>query len=232
MHLKFKDVPKSLNRADVPGVKVGFDLIHCTSHLQSSMVMSFVDVLVNVFDRLDGCADLQVNVTLKLHQQLWGIWHNIFVVKDLVRVLLDSVAIIRSCILWIAIILHASLLTEVFGKALLAESIDHTTICIARTMEHEVPHSFIELRMEMLIRDLGRDEGVNLLSSTYLVLLLKEDKEVHVRKTTFLIFNGVDQSSNLAIVAIMNLLQECLLLLIKDASHQVWTVNSTLTCSS
>src|SRR5205807_835976 len=108
-----------------------------TLHLQGSTVVSLVDVLVDIFDRLDGCTDLQVNMTLKLHQQLRRIWNNIFVGKDGCSVistsarLLDSVAIIRSCILWIPIFLHASLLTKVLGKALLAESIDYTTICSA-----------------------------------------------------------------------------------------------------
>jgi hypothetical protein len=233
VHAKFKDVPHSLDRADVPGVKVGFDLIHSTLHLQSGTVRTFVYVLVYIFDGLDGGTDLQVHMALKLNQEGWRVWNNMSVCKDIkgnrICTLLDSATIIRTCILWIAILLHASLGTEVLGIALLTEAILQTAICIAGTMEHEVRDSFIELRMDICIRNLGRDEGVDLLWCAYLALFMEEDEEVHVRKATLLIFNGVHQSSNLSKVAISNLLQEGLVLLIEHSSHQVRTVNSSLT---
>jgi len=172
-------------------------------------------------------------MALKLHQEGRRVWNNMSVCKDIkgsrICTLLDSVTIIRTCILWIAILLHASLGTEVLGIALLAKAILQAAVCIAGTMEHEVRDSLIELRMDIWIRNLGRDEGVDLLWGAYLALFMEEDEEVHVRKATLLIFYGVDQSSDLSIVAIANLLQEGLVLLIEHSSHQIRTVNSSLT---
>jgi hypothetical protein len=110
-----------------------------------------------------------------------------------------------------------------------ALSIVQATLWSARAMQHVFFHSLIELGMNISVRNLGRDEGVDMLYSADLIVWFQEDEEMHVRQTVFLIFNGVHQSCNLAIVAITNLLQESLLFLIKYASHQVWTVHSTLT---
>jgi hypothetical protein len=96
-------------------------------------------------------------------------------------------------------------------------------------MEHVFFHSLIELGVDISIRDLSRDEGVYLFHSANLVIWFQEDEKVHMRQTTLLIFNGVHQSCHLSIVAFANLLQQGLLLLIEYASHQVWTVHSSLT---
>jgi hypothetical protein len=229
MHWEFKDAPHSLSRADVSGVKICFDLIHRSFHLQGSPVMSFVDVLVDVLDRLDGCTDLHVDMTVELHQQVWRMRNNIFVGEDIAIRLLDGAAIFRSCILWIAILLHDGLSTEGLWVMLLAKSILQATFWSAGTMEHEFADGFIELWMDVLVRNLGRDEGVDLLCSMYLGLWLKKDEEMHVGETALLIFDGVHQSSNLSKVAIANLLQESLLLLVEYASHQVWTIHRGLT---
>ncbi|KIK72095.1 hypothetical protein PAXRUDRAFT_22407 [Paxillus rubicundulus Ve08.2h10] len=45
--------------------------------LQGGMVWSFVIVLVDVFDRLDGGTDFHIYVTLELHQQLSAVRNDI-----------------------------------------------------------------------------------------------------------------------------------------------------------
>src|SRR5258708_27088566 len=113
-----------------------------------------------------------------------------------------------------------------------ALSILRAMLWTARAMQHVFVYSLVELGMDISVRNLGRYEGVDLFNGVYLMIWFKEDEEMHVRKTMLLIFDGVDQSCDLSIVAFMNFLQESLLLLIEYASHQVWTVHSVLTYMS
>jgi len=122
MHCKLKDAPCSLSGADVSGVKIYLDFIHWSWHLQCSTVISLVDILADVFDRLDRSTDFKIDVAVEFHQELWGVRNNIFVGEDSV-ILLDGATIVRSCILWIAILLHQCLGTKKLWKMLLAKSI-------------------------------------------------------------------------------------------------------------
>jgi hypothetical protein len=111
---------------------------------------------------------------------------------------------------------------------LLALSILQATLWSAWTMQHKFFHSLVKLRMDISVGNLSRDEGVHLLHSPNLIFCIEEDEKVHVWQSALLVFNGVYQSCNLPIVTLADLLQEGLLLLIEYASHQVWTVHSTL----
>ena len=82
-------------------------------------------------------------------------------------------------------------------------------------MEHEFGDGSMELGMELGIWNLSKDNGINLFHIMNLIWLLQEDQEMHMRKTTLLVFNGVDKASHLAIVTIMNLLEQGLLFAMK-----------------
>jgi hypothetical protein len=112
---------------------------------------------MNIFDRLDRGTDFQINVAVKLHQEFWGVGNNVFVGENGV-IFLDSATIVRSGILWIAIILHHSLGTERLWEVLFALSILQAMLWTIRAMQHEFFHSLIELRVNISVRYLGRDE--------------------------------------------------------------------------
>jgi hypothetical protein len=71
-HGEFKDVPAALYGRYVACVQVLFDLIYglwtLPCDLQSGPVMTFVDMLVNIFDGLDRGANLDVDVTICRYQ--------------------------------------------------------------------------------------------------------------------------------------------------------------------
>jgi hypothetical protein len=96
-------------------------------------------------------------VAVEFHQEFWGVGKVIFVGEDGV-IFLDSATIVRSGILWIAIILHQGLGTKRLWEVLFALSILQATLWTARAMQHEFVHSLIELRVNISVRYLGRDE--------------------------------------------------------------------------
>ena len=95
-------------------------------------------------------------------------------------------------------------------------------------MEHEFGNGSMKLGMDLGVWNLGKDDGINLFYSMNLVWLFQENQEMHVRKTTLLVFNGVDKSSHLAIVAITNLLEQGLLFGMENPSDQIRSIHSSL----
>ena len=65
-------------------------------------------------------------------------------------------------------------------------------------MHHALCDGGIEGGMGNRVRDLSKDNGVNVSSITYFVLLLQEDEKVDVRQTTLLKLYGKDQAFNIS----------------------------------
>jgi len=66
------------------------------------------------------------------------------------------------------------------------------------------------------VRKLSWDHGVYVMRVLNAMLRMKEDKQVDMGKTSFLELNGVNMSYCSAKEAIINELEECFLLLLKD----------------
>ena len=227
MHWELKDVVTGLGGGDVSGIKVATNLI-MTFCLNGGTIWTLVYVLVNVLDGLDRTTDFQINVTVKLHHQLPGMRNHMSVVKDILS-LLNGPAILRASIIRIAILLDDGVRREWLGKALFADIVFNTPLRRARTMEYGFGDGSMELGMDLGIWNLSRDDGINLFHITNLVRLLQEDQEMHVRKTTLLVFNGVDKASHLAIVAITNHLEQGLLFAMENPCDQIRSIHSSLT---
>jgi hypothetical protein len=183
---------------------------------------------MNVFDRLDAGTDFEIDMTVELDNELFGMW-NYVLVSERVLTFLDATTIIRSGIFRIAILLHDCCIAERLWKVLFALAILQTSLRRARAMKHVFGDYFVELGMFIAVWDLGRDECINLIDITDLVLILKKDKQVHVRKATFLIFNGVHQASNSSKVAFPDFVEQGLFLLIENTGNQVRSVSCRLT---
>jgi hypothetical protein len=235
MHGKFKEMPCCLHGRNVATVQVGLDLV-VTLGLQSGTVWSLVNVLVHIFHRLDGGADLNIDVALELHQELSAMRNHIPVgvggdipCTSSPTLFEDGMTVVRAGILGITVVVHDGLFTEGLWIVLLTPAILQTTVWAAWTMQHELGDHFIELRMEVLIRDLSRYGGIDLLSGANLVSLLQEDQEMHVGKASLLILDGIHQSSHSTIETVPHFLQQVLLFQEKDACHQVRMIDGSLT---
>jgi len=68
MHGKFKYMPAALYGRDVASINIFFNLIYgmltLSCDLKSSAIMTFIDILVNVFDGFDRSANLHIDVTI------------------------------------------------------------------------------------------------------------------------------------------------------------------------
>src|SRR5271170_72464 len=96
----------------------------------------------------------------------------------------DSTTIIRSCILRIAIFTIDGVLDKFLGIVLAAFSINHAR-CIrllitTGAMKHTIGNSMVKKRMELGIWDLGRYNGVNLLSITNFIILMQPNKKMNM----------------------------------------------------
>src|SRR5271170_6888237 len=63
MHGKLKKTPKSFTGSNPTYIQIQLDLILASSKLHSGSIMSFVDVLVNIFDGLHRIYRFHINVT-------------------------------------------------------------------------------------------------------------------------------------------------------------------------
>ena len=68
MHIEFKDMPACLYWRNIARIQILCDLINI-SQFQSSAVVSFVNVLVDVFDCLDRSTYFHINVTIILAER-------------------------------------------------------------------------------------------------------------------------------------------------------------------
>ena len=126
------------------------------------------------------------------------------VIKD-VLMFLDCSPIVRVSIIWTSILLYDGLIGKGLGKTFFACIVFQTPLRRARSMKHILGNNRVKLGIDLRIWKLCRDNGINLLNGRNLVLFFQEDQEMHVRKSTFLIFDSVDKSSHLFKVIVMNL---------------------------
>ena len=159
MHGEFCNVPKSLRWTNVTGPNVFQYFTYIFTNTNGGMIMTLVYILVNVLDGLYRCTHFNINVVVVLCREIWIIWNNIAVVKDLaVRVGIGP-AIVWSGIFRITIFTQASFSTEILWKILASFSINHARSIwefrTAGTMHHALCNSGIEQWVSNWIRDLA-----------------------------------------------------------------------------
>jgi hypothetical protein len=201
MHREFHCVPDSCNRANVMGIHVIHYLIHIC-HLQSCTVMTLVYIFVNVLDSLDSGTDLYIDVTVILCRQPGIIRNNVTVVKCVTSGVGIGSAIVWPGIFRIAISTKAGCGAKFLGKMLAALTIDHASCSeVSRTtgaMDHALCDGLIEHGLSFRVRDLGRNNGVNMKSITDLELLPQEDEEMDMRQTPLLELYGEDKAKDIS----------------------------------
>jgi hypothetical protein len=233
MHLIFHRVPAGLCRTNVTGSYVICYLIDILTHDDGGTVVTFVYVLVDIFDGLNRSTDLDIDMTVITCGQIGVIRDDIAIVKGLTSGIGIGPTIVGSGIFRITIFAEAGLRTEDLWKVLATLSIDHAgcgwEFRTARTVHHALSDSGIEGGMGNGIRDLSRDDGVDVSCITYFEGLPQKDEEMDVRQTTLLKLYGEDKALNIPKETFLYVFQHGLDLLGKDACHYVRTIRGGLT---
>ncbi len=81
VHLIGHGTPEGLTLSNVASIQVLPDLIPTRAKLHGSAIMAFVDVLVNVFDGLDGCNPLEIDMAMIFPDEIRAVRHNPAVVN-------------------------------------------------------------------------------------------------------------------------------------------------------
>ena len=142
MELKCKDTPACLGRTDVSGVHICLRLVILIGVLNVDRrpVMPFIDVFVEVFDRSDRRRNLDVDVAVILHTEIWIVWNDMSI-RETETVLVIEHSIIPSTILRIIVFIDHGLFPEWFWITSCTLSIDHTRTfgirLATRSMQHE-----------------------------------------------------------------------------------------------
>ena len=96
----------------------------------------------------------------------------------------DSMPIVRSCILRIAIFTINGMLKKLFGVMFAALLVNHAKYLwldiTTGTMKHTIGNSLVKKRIELGIRDFGRYNGVNLLSIMNFIILMQPNRNMNV----------------------------------------------------
>ena len=129
----------------------------------------------------------------------------------------------------IGVIRDGGLVMEWLGKTFGALAILHAgTIGILWTtgsMDHVLHHQFMELRMDIRIRNLSREEFVEFIRSVKLGIRMEENNEMGVRQATLLeligvaIANGFPQTSHLH-----DVIEHFIMLHMEDSTDNVCTI--------
>jgi len=192
------------------------------------MVVTFVYILVDIFDGLDGSADLDVDMTVITCGQIGAIRDNIVIVKGLTSWIGIGSTIVRSGIFRITIFTKVGFWIEGLWKVLVALSINHAgsiwEFWTARTMHHALCDHGIEGRMGNWVRDLSRDDGVDMSSITYFEGLPQKDEQMDMRQTTLLKLYGEDKALNIAEETTLCVFEHGLYLFSKDTCDDVRTI--------
>src|ERR1700683_3700688 len=232
VHLVFHDVPASLCRTNITCTYIIQYLIYILSHSHGGTVVTFVYILVDVFDGLDGGADFDIDMPVIACGQIGIIRNDIAIVKSLTFGVGTGPTIVRSDIFWITIFTHAGFRAEGLWIVLAALSIDHAG-CFwvsrtAGTVDHTLCDCGIEHGMSDRVRDMSRDNGVYMSRITDLELLPQKDEEVDVRETTFLKLYGKDKALNIAKETPLYVFKHSLDLLSKDTCNNVRVIRGSL----
>ena len=91
-------------------------------------------------------------------------------------------------------------------------------------MDHALGNSGIEDRVSDRIRDLSRDNGVNVTCIAYFELLPQKDQEVDVRQTMLLELYSEDKLLDISKHPRLYIVKHGLYLLNKDMSHNVGVI--------
>ena len=132
-------------------------------------VWTLVDILVDILDSFDRPIDLQIDMTVKLHQSFPWMRNYNLVIKDILR-FLDCSPIVRASIIWISILLYDGLIGKGLGKTFFACIVFQTPLRRARSMKHILGNNRVKLGMDLRIWKLCRDNGINSLNGRNLVL--------------------------------------------------------------
>ena len=140
-----------------------------TANLKSGSVMTFVHILMYVFNRLDGGADLNVDMTVIFCNEVGIVWYNVTVVQWSIVDQVDP-PILASPVKRITILVHLCLWLPMSRVALLTLSFLKTwrlvgDTCAARTMNHVLRDLVEEIRAVSSDWKLCTDDGVNILDS-------------------------------------------------------------------
>ena len=123
MHGKFEQSPASLRSSHVARVQKFRDFV---DDVHACSVWPLVCVFVQIFDRFDGGADLDVQVAFELVQESWVVGHHPTIIADAIRVH-DLVAVLKfaSPIMRVASFAPCSMFLELLGVILGAHAILH-----------------------------------------------------------------------------------------------------------
>jgi len=187
MHGKFCNMPKTLCGTNVMGAYMFQYLINILSDTNSGMIMTLVDVLMDVLDGLDRHAYFNIDMTVipSSCRQKRIIGNDTVVINGLTFGVGIGPAIVRPGVFWIAILTQPGFWAKVLWKMLAAFFIDHAgslwVFWTTRTVHHALCYGGIEHGMSNRVKDLRRDDGVYMGSIMDLILLPQKDEEMDVR---------------------------------------------------
>ena len=140
--------------------------------------------------------------------------------------------IIGSSILWITVLAQVGFSTEILWIMLAALSFDHAR-CIwefraTGTVDHALGNCGIEDRVSDWIRDLRRDNGVDVMCIAYFEPLRQKEQEVDVRQTMLLELYSEDKPLDISKHSRLYIVKHGLSLLNKDVSHNAGVIWGSL----
>src|SRR6266850_2615936 len=195
MHIEFKNAPTGFSSRNISGIQIFFDLISILiRYLQSCSVMTLVDVFVNVFNCLNRSTNLHIDMAIVSGRQIRTVRDNIPVGIS-VPILFKKAPIIGSSIEWIPIITKVSCFTQFFGILFCTPSISHAfgtgLLSTTWTMNHVFSDDLIQNGLSHRIRNLSRNNRINISCISDLIIRVEEDQEVHMGKSSLLKLYGM-----------------------------------------
>jgi hypothetical protein len=80
VHEKVEEAPDTLTGWDIASIKILFDLIIASTELHGDTIMALVDILVDVFDGLDRCNGLEIDMTTILPDEIGTVCDDLAIV--------------------------------------------------------------------------------------------------------------------------------------------------------
>ena len=203
----------------------------CLSSITTAEAL--VDVFVNVFDPLDRPNTLYVDMASVLPEQKDAEWND----KTIVDLLATGKSVCLSSIttaeIGIRVIGDGGLVMEWLGKTFGALAVLHAgSIGILSTtgsMDYVLHHQFMELRIDIRIRNLSREEFVKFIRSVKLGIRMEENNEMGVRQATLLKFIGVAIANGLPQTSYLHdVIEHLITLHVENSTDNVWTISRLL----
>src|ERR1700723_93060 len=195
VHRKLQNPPTCLHRTNVASVNILLDLIYL-SNLNGRLIKSLVNIFVDIFNNFERRTNLKVDMAVILGREIRIVWNDLAIVKGELLGIGESASIIRPGILWITILYKGGFRAELLGIMFATFSINHARgIRISWTtwtMHHNRGDSFVEERRGFRIRNLGRHQRIYTSRIMDLVIRMKEDENVSMRKATLLELYHID----------------------------------------